>query len=101
MGSGYHENVIEAEPDTSAPSSRKSYPPPTSRRNAKIRKPNPAVGVKGVPASCIFLKAPTRNDRNSEKIVCSAPRLNIWLFMPGTNVLFEVASTSAVNVSEE
>src|SRR6185503_21182951 len=101
MGLVYHENVKEAEPDTNAPSSLKSYPPPTSIRRAKIRKPNPAVGVNGVPASFMFLKAPTRNDRNSEKMVCSAPRLKIWLLMPGTNVLFEVASTSAVNVSEE
>src|SRR6185295_13865509 len=101
MSSVYHQNVKEAEPDTSAPSSLKSYPPPTSMRNAKIRTPNPAVGVNGVPASCIFLKAPTRNDKNSEKMVCSAPRLNTWLLIPGTNVLFEVTSTSAVNVSEE
>src|SRR5713101_318789 len=101
MGSVYHQNVKEREPETRAPFSRKSYPPPTSTRRAKIRRPNPAVGVNGVPASFIFLKAPRRNDINSEKMVCSAPKLNTWLLTPGTSVLFEVASTSAVNVSEE
>ena len=52
-------------------------------------------------ASCMFLKVPALNERNSDKIVCSTPRLKSWLFTPGTKVLFEVASTSAVNVREE
>ena len=91
---------MASDPDASAPFSRKSYPPPKSRRKAKIRTPSPAVGVNGVPGSCMFLKAPTRNDRNSVRIVCSAPKLRTWLLTPGTNVLFEVASTSADNVND-
>ena len=72
-----------------------------AKRMPIVMAANFAVGVKGVPVSFIFLKAPRRNDRNSEKIVCSTPRLNTWLLTPGTNVLLEVASTSAVNVREE
>lgn len=89
------------EAETKAPFSRKSYPPPASARKLNHRMPNPAVGTKGVDASCMFLNVPTLNDRNSVRIVCSIPRLKSWLFTPGTKVLFEVTSTSAVKVKVE
>ena len=67
------------EPDARAAWSLKSYPPAMSIRKSRIRKPNPAVGINGVLASCIFLNAPSLNDRSSERMVCSAPRLKSWL----------------------
>ena len=56
------------DPDARAAWSLKSYPPAMSIRKSRIRRPNPAVGINGVLASCIFLKAPSLNERSSDKI---------------------------------